>query len=63
MYSGKLTTYDYGPLRAGEIVLLHWISGMYDSLVQLLRIAAGQGLHPAPKRGVLAAQSAQPGGT
>ncbi len=48
MYNGKLTTYDHAPLRAGEIVILHWIPGMYDSLIQLLRIAATEGLHPAP---------------
>lgn len=48
MYNGVLTTYDHGPLRAGEIVLLHWIPGMYDSLVKLLQIASAQGLHAAP---------------
>jgi peptidoglycan/xylan/chitin deacetylase (PgdA/CDA1 family) len=47
MYNGKLTTYDHGPLRAGEIVILHWIPGVYKSLVRLLQIASAQGLHPA----------------
>ena len=53
MYNGTLTTYDHGPLRAGEIVLLHWIPGMYASLVKLLDIAARLGLHPAPLRASL----------
>lgn len=48
MYNGQLTTYDGRPLRAGEIVILHWIPGLYNSLVQLLAIASAQGLHPAP---------------
>jgi peptidoglycan/xylan/chitin deacetylase (PgdA/CDA1 family) len=47
MYNGKLTTYDHGPLRAGEIVILHWVPGVYNSLVRLLQIASAQGLHPA----------------
>jgi len=48
MYDGQLTTYDHRPLRAGEIVILHWIPGLYASLVRLLAIAAMEGLHPAP---------------
>jgi peptidoglycan/xylan/chitin deacetylase (PgdA/CDA1 family) len=48
MYQSQLSTYDGRPLRAGEIVILHWIPGLYQSLVQLLNIAATQGLHPAP---------------
>lgn len=48
MYNGQLTTYDNKPLRAGEIVILHWIPGLYDSLVRLLAIGAAEGLHPAP---------------
>ena len=48
MYQGALSTYDRKPLRAGEIVILHWIPGLYSSLVQLLNIASAQGLHPAP---------------
>ena len=47
MYNSKLTTYDHRPLRAGEIVILHWVPGVYESLVRLLQIAAAQGLHPA----------------
>jgi peptidoglycan/xylan/chitin deacetylase (PgdA/CDA1 family) len=47
MYNSKLTTYDHGPLRAGEIVILHWVPGLYDSLVRLLQIASARGLHPA----------------
>lgn len=48
MYNGQLTTYDGRPLRAGEIVIFHWIPGLYNNLVQLLAIASAQGLHPAP---------------
>jgi peptidoglycan/xylan/chitin deacetylase (PgdA/CDA1 family) len=47
MFNRKLNTFDHGPLRAGEIVILHWVPGVYDSLVRLLQIAAAQGLHPA----------------
>jgi peptidoglycan/xylan/chitin deacetylase (PgdA/CDA1 family) len=54
MYQSQLSTYDGRPLRAGEIVILHWIPGLYQSLVQLLNIAAAQGLHPAPLAGSLA---------
>jgi hypothetical protein len=48
MYQDQLTTYDHRPLRAGEIVILHWIPGLYDSLVNLLAMASAEGLHPAP---------------
>ena len=54
MYQSQLTTYDGRPLRAGEIVILHWIPGLYQSLVQLLGIASAQGLHPAPLASSLA---------
>ena len=54
MYQGQLTTYDGRPLRAGEIVILHWIPGLYQSLTQLLTIASAQGLHPAPLAASLA---------
>jgi len=46
---GAFSAYDdRKPLRAGEIVILHWIPGLYSSLVQLLNLASAQGLHPAP---------------
>ncbi len=48
MSSTGLRTYDNRPLRAGEIVILHWDPGLYGQLVELLRIAASLGLHPAP---------------
>jgi peptidoglycan/xylan/chitin deacetylase (PgdA/CDA1 family) len=54
MYNGQLTTYDHKPLRAGEIVILHWIPGLYNSLVQLLAMASAQGLHPAALASALA---------
>jgi hypothetical protein len=54
MYNGQLSTYDHRPLRAGEIVILHWIPGLYNSLVQLLALASAQGLHPAPLAAALA---------
>jgi peptidoglycan/xylan/chitin deacetylase (PgdA/CDA1 family) len=47
MFNGKLTTFDHLPLRAGEIVILHWVPGLYASLVRLLDIASSLGLHPA----------------
>ena len=53
MYNQTLTTYDHEALRAGEIVILHWIPGMYDSLVRLLQIASALGLHPAALRPAL----------
>jgi peptidoglycan/xylan/chitin deacetylase (PgdA/CDA1 family) len=48
MYNSQLTTYAGRPLRAGEIVILHWIPGLYDNVVRLLSIASTLGLHPAP---------------
>ena len=48
MSGGRLVTYDHRPLRAGEIVLLHWVPGLYSNLAQLLAIAAAAGLHAAP---------------
>ncbi|MGH3578514.1 MAG: polysaccharide deacetylase family protein, partial [Mycobacterium sp.] len=48
MTNEGLTTYDGRPLRAGEIVILHWIPGLYDDLIRLLAIASAEGLHPAP---------------
>jgi hypothetical protein len=47
MYNGQLTTFDHGPLRSGEIVVLHWIPGLYNSLVDLLAMVSARGLHPA----------------
>jgi peptidoglycan/xylan/chitin deacetylase (PgdA/CDA1 family) len=57
MYNGQLTTYDHRPLRAGEIVILHWVPGLFDSVVRLLSLGAAQGLHPAPLAASLAAAS------
>src|SRR5579885_2075549 len=48
MSTSGLQTYDHGPLRAGEIVLLHWVPGLYGQLVALRQVAATLGLHPAP---------------
>ena len=48
MARGRLSTYDRRPLRAGEIVILHWVPGLYHDLSRLLHIAAARGLHPAP---------------
>lgn len=47
MQRGQLTTQDKGPLRAGEIILLHWTPDVYTDLQRLLAMAAAQGLHPA----------------
>jgi len=48
MAGGRLSTYDHRPLRAGEIVILHWVPGLYHNLSRLLHIAAARGLHPEP---------------
>jgi len=48
MARGRLSTYDHRPLRAGEIVILHWVPGLYHNLSRLLHIAAARGLHPEP---------------
>ena len=50
MAAGRLSTYDNRPLRAGEIVILHWVPGLHDNLSRLLHIAAARGLHPEPLR-------------
>lgn len=42
-----LHTYDHGPLRAGEIVLLHWDPGLYRQLTSLLAIIKKSHLTPA----------------
>lgn len=47
MWKGRLTTYDGRPLRAGEIVIFHWVPGLYQDLTAFLGLAAAQGLHPA----------------
>jgi peptidoglycan/xylan/chitin deacetylase (PgdA/CDA1 family) len=47
MSNGVLTTYDHRPMRAGEIVLLHWVPGLYSDLVNLLSMIQARGLHPA----------------
>lgn len=47
MLHGQLTTQDKRPLRAGEIILLHWTPEVYTDLQRLLALAAAQGLHPA----------------
>ena len=48
MAGGQLSTYDHRPLRPGEIVILHWVPGLYQDLSRLLRIASAKGLHPEP---------------
>lgn len=47
MLRGQLTTQDKLPLRAGQIILLHWTPEVYTDLQRLLALAAAQGLHPA----------------
>jgi peptidoglycan/xylan/chitin deacetylase (PgdA/CDA1 family) len=47
MKHGRLSTYNHRPLRAGEIVILHWNPGLYHNLKRLLHIASARGLHPA----------------
>jgi len=48
MSDGRLSTYDHRPLRPGEIVILHWVPGLYKNLSRLLHIASARGLHPKP---------------
>lgn len=48
MSDGRLSTYDHRPLRPGEIVILHWVPGLYQNLSRLLHIAKARGLHPKP---------------
>ena len=48
MAGGQLSTYDHRPLHAGEIVILHWVPGLYQDLSRLLHIASAKGLHPEP---------------
>jgi peptidoglycan/xylan/chitin deacetylase (PgdA/CDA1 family) len=50
MNHGRLSTYDHRPLRAGEIVILHWVPGLYHDVSRLLRIASARGLHPSRLR-------------
>lgn len=50
MARGRLPNYDHRPLRAGEIVILHWVPRLYHNLSRLLHIAAARGLHPEPLR-------------
>lgn len=50
MKKGRLSTYNHRPLRAGEIVILHWTPGLYRNLKRLLHLASARGLHPARMR-------------
>ena len=36
------------PIRAGDIVLLHWVEGMEQGLEKILELGEAQGLRPAP---------------
>ncbi len=50
MSHGRLSSFDHRPLRAGEIVILHWVPGLYHNLSRLLHIAKARRLHPARMR-------------
>ncbi len=41
-----LTTWNGGPLAAGDIVLLHWDPGLYPELIKVLALARADGLTP-----------------
>ncbi len=43
-----LTTWNRLPLAPGEIVLLHWVPGLYSELLDVLTICRAQHLQPAP---------------
>lgn len=45
---GRLQTYDGKPLRAGEIILLHWEPGVVQELQQVLKACQQLNLVPAP---------------
>ena len=47
MNRGSLATADGQPLRAGEIVLMHWTSDVYLNLLTVLQLGRAAGLHPA----------------
>ncbi|MHB8294201.1 MAG: polysaccharide deacetylase family protein [Acidimicrobiales bacterium] len=42
-----LTTWDKAPLAPGEIILLHWVPGLYGELVALVHAIQAAHLHPA----------------
>ncbi len=42
--SWGLQTYNGGPLVPGEIILLHWVPGLYDELLRVLAAIAAQHL-------------------
>jgi peptidoglycan/xylan/chitin deacetylase (PgdA/CDA1 family) len=46
--SDGLHTWDGKPLRAGEIVLLHWVPGLGGQLTRLLAVIRARHLNPTP---------------
>jgi peptidoglycan/xylan/chitin deacetylase (PgdA/CDA1 family) len=48
MTSSGLSTWDGRPLEPGEIVLLHWVPGLGQQMVRLLRIIHARHLNPTP---------------
>ena len=46
--SDGLHTWDGKPLRAGEIVLLHWVPGLGAQLTRLLAVIRARHLNPTP---------------
>ena len=40
-------TWNSGPIRAGDIVLLHWVPGVGHAVAKLLKTLQRHGLHPA----------------
>lgn len=48
MSGNTIQTWDGKPLRAGEIVILHWVPGLGDQFAALLAAIRALHLHPAP---------------
>lgn len=48
MSGDTIHTWDGKPLRAGEIVILHWVPGLGRQFAALLAQISALHLHPAP---------------
>ena len=48
MSGNTVRTWDGKPLRAGEIVILHWVPGLGGQFAALLARITALHLHPAP---------------
>ena len=48
MSGEDIQTWDGKPLRAGEIIILHWVPGLGGQFAALLWTIRALHLHPAP---------------